>query len=104
MSLDSRAKVHDRLAELVGELSGAAHDSARLALDEALATLTPDFVLVSAGFDCMAGDPLGGFPLEPEDLFAMTRRIRPHVEVSRCRPDSPSVPSPSSGRSRWSSG
>lgn len=37
MSLDSRAKVHDRLAELVGELSGAAHDSARLALDEALA-------------------------------------------------------------------
>ena len=27
---------------------------------------TPDLVLVSAGFDAMAGDPLGGFTLEPE--------------------------------------
>jgi acetoin utilization deacetylase AcuC-like enzyme len=27
---------------------------------------TPDVVLISAGFDAMAGDPLGGFTLEPE--------------------------------------
>jgi acetoin utilization deacetylase AcuC-like enzyme len=27
----------------------------------------PDLLLVSAGFDALAGDPLGGFTLEPED-------------------------------------
>lgn len=45
------------------------------ALDRALESVTPDFVLVSAGFDSMAGDPLGGFLLEPDDLHEMTRRI-----------------------------
>jgi acetoin utilization deacetylase AcuC-like enzyme len=45
------------------------------ALDLALEQMTPDFVLVSAGFDAMAGDPLGGFLLEPQDLHVMTRRI-----------------------------
>lgn len=37
MSLDSRADAHDRLAELVVELSGVEHSNARNALDEALA-------------------------------------------------------------------
>lgn len=37
MSIDSRAKAHDRLAELVVELSGVEHANAREALDEALA-------------------------------------------------------------------
>jgi hypothetical protein len=37
MSLDSRAKAHERLAELVGELSGVEHANARVALDEAFA-------------------------------------------------------------------
>ncbi len=36
---------------------------------------TPDLVLVSAGYDCLAGDPLGGLLLEPPDLHAMTRRL-----------------------------
>jgi acetoin utilization deacetylase AcuC-like enzyme len=45
------------------------------ALDEALAVARPDFVLVSAGFDVMAGDPLGDMLLEPADLHAMTRRL-----------------------------
>lgn len=36
---------------------------------------TPDLVLVSAGFDCLAGDPLGGLLLEPDDLHAMTRTV-----------------------------
>ena len=40
---------------------------------------SPDFVLVSAGFDCLAGDPLGGFLLEPEDLYVMTREV---VEIA----------------------
>lgn len=37
---------------------------------------TPDVVLVSAGFDAMAGDPLGGFTLEPEHYADLTRRLR----------------------------
>lgn len=37
---------------------------------------TPDAVLVSAGFDAMAGDPLGGFTLEPEHYTDLTRRLR----------------------------
>jgi acetoin utilization deacetylase AcuC-like enzyme len=36
----------------------------------------PDLVLVSAGFDAMAGDPLGGFTLEPEHYADLTRRLR----------------------------
>lgn len=37
---------------------------------------TPDLVLVSAGFDAMAGDPLGGFTLEPEHYADWTERMR----------------------------
>jgi acetoin utilization deacetylase AcuC-like enzyme len=36
----------------------------------------PDLVLVSAGFDAMRGDPLGGFTLEPEHYAELTRRLR----------------------------
>ena len=45
------------------------------AVDEATRHFTPDLVLVSAGFDCLAGDPLGGFTLELEHVRAMTRMI-----------------------------
>lgn len=49
----------------------------RALFEQALArvsrTFEPDFVLVSSGFDVMAGDPLGDLLLEPEDLHAMTR-------------------------------
>jgi len=51
------------------------------ALAAALREFEPDFVLVSAGFDCLARDPLGGFLLEPEDLHAITGEI-----VARTRP------------------
>jgi acetoin utilization deacetylase AcuC-like enzyme len=37
---------------------------------------TPDLVLVSAGFDAMMGDPLGGFTLEPEHYRSLTTRLR----------------------------
>jgi acetoin utilization deacetylase AcuC-like enzyme len=37
---------------------------------------TPELVLVSAGFDAMAGDPLGGFTLEPEHYGDLTHRLR----------------------------
>ena len=46
------------------------------ALDATLAEFAPDLVIVSAGFDCLAGDPLGGMLLEPRDLHVMTLRLR----------------------------
>ncbi len=36
----------------------------------------PEVVLISAGFDAMKGDPLGGFTLEPENYADWTSRIR----------------------------
>lgn len=44
------------------------------ALDRGFA-FGPDFVLVSAGFDCLRGDPLGDLRLEPEDLHAMAKTL-----------------------------
>ena len=37
---------------------------------------TPDMIFISAGFDAMRGDPLGGFTLEPGDYAVLTERIR----------------------------
>jgi acetoin utilization deacetylase AcuC-like enzyme len=37
---------------------------------------TPDLVLLSAGYDAMRGDPLGGFTLEAEHYAALTLRLR----------------------------
>jgi acetoin utilization deacetylase AcuC-like enzyme len=45
------------------------------ALGQGVETSRPDFILISAGFDVMAGDPLGGMLLEPEDLHALTREV-----------------------------
>jgi acetoin utilization deacetylase AcuC-like enzyme len=42
------------------------------AMDRVFGSFRPDLVLVSAGFDCLAGDPLGDLLLEPDDLHAMT--------------------------------
>ena len=50
-------------------------DAYERTLEETLASFVPDLVLVSAGFDCLAGDPLGGLMLEPHDLHAMTRML-----------------------------
>ncbi|OLC05558.1 MAG: hypothetical protein AUH42_07370 [Gemmatimonadetes bacterium 13_1_40CM_70_11] len=36
----------------------------------------PDLLLISAGFDSLAGDPLGGFTLEPEDMAFWTTALR----------------------------
>jgi acetoin utilization deacetylase AcuC-like enzyme len=36
----------------------------------------PEFVLISAGFDAMRGDPLGGFTLEPPHYADLTTRLR----------------------------
>lgn len=45
------------------------------AVDAATEGWRPDLVLLSAGFDCLAGDPLGGFTLEIEDIAALTREV-----------------------------
>ena len=37
---------------------------------------SPDAILLSAGFDAMLGDPLGGFTLEPEDYSGLVTRLR----------------------------
>lgn len=44
-------------------------------VSEVVADFDPGVILVSAGFDCLSGDPLGGLPLEPVDLHRMTRRL-----------------------------
>ncbi len=49
------------------------------ALDSALSSFRPDLVMVSAGFDCLSGDPLGGFHLEPPDLHLLTRDLLERV-------------------------
>ena len=45
------------------------------AIDAATDGWSPEIVFVSAGFDSLAGDPLGGFTLEIEDYVAMTRDL-----------------------------
>ena len=45
------------------------------AVDSATKGFTPDLVLISAGFDSLRGDPLGGFTLEMEHVDALTRAM-----------------------------
>ena len=65
--------------------TGGAEYRARFeaALDAALGDFSPDFVLVSSGFDALAGDPLGGLGLEPPDFHALTRALMERAEA-RC--------------------
>src|SRR5256712_7564615 len=49
------------------------------AVDAALDGWKPDVLLVSAGFDSLAGDPLGGFTLEADDVAAWTTALRERV-------------------------
>ena len=49
------------------------------AVDAALEGWPPDLLLVSAGFDSLNGDPLGGFTLEPEDIARWTALLRERV-------------------------
>lgn len=46
------------------------------AVDAALRGWRPALVLVSAGFDSLDGDPLGGFTLQPDDIAALTVALR----------------------------
>ena len=44
----------------------------RSAVDEATHDFVPGLVIISAGFDCLAGDPLGEFTLEIEHITQLT--------------------------------
>lgn len=48
---------------------------------EATAGFTPDLVMISAGFDSLAGDPLGGFTLEIEHIAQLTAWLRDRAEI-----------------------
>ena len=52
------------------------------ALEKAAAKIKPELVLISAGFDAHARDPLGGMPLEAEDFAAFTRQV---IDVARAQ-------------------
>jgi acetoin utilization deacetylase AcuC-like enzyme len=51
------------------------------AIDAATAGWAPDLVLISAGFDSLRGDPLGGFTLELEHVTELTRAVVERAEV-----------------------
>jgi acetoin utilization deacetylase AcuC-like enzyme len=50
------------------------------AVDAATQDFTPDLLFISAGFDSLAGDPLGGFTLEPADFVALTKELVSRAE------------------------
>jgi acetoin utilization deacetylase AcuC-like enzyme len=58
-----------------GLAPGAYVDALLAAVDAATAGFSPDLVLISAGFDSLAGDPLGGFTLEVSDMVQLTREL-----------------------------
>lgn len=50
----------------------------------AAAAFRPDLVLVSAGFDSRAGDPLGGFRLSDDDFAELTRIVK-DIAAEHCQ-------------------
>ena len=50
------------------------------AIDMATMKWTPDLVLVSAGFDSLAGDPLGAFTLGLDEITSLTRGLVTRTE------------------------
>ena len=48
-------------------------DALRTAVDASLEGFKPDLIMISAGFDSLAGDPLGAFTLEYEHFEELTR-------------------------------
>jgi acetoin utilization deacetylase AcuC-like enzyme len=50
-------------------------DALLQAVDRASDRFQPDIVLISAGFDSLRDDPLGGFTLEIEDFEFLTRQL-----------------------------
>jgi len=55
-------------------------DALERGIDQATAGFVPDLILISAGFDSLAGDPLGGFTLELDDVTTLTRNLVDRAE------------------------
>jgi acetoin utilization deacetylase AcuC-like enzyme len=55
-------------------------DALLRAVDQAAQGFPPDLVLISAGFDSLAGDPLGAFTLELEHVTLLTRAMVERAE------------------------
>lgn len=49
-------------------------------IDAATEGFVPELILISAGFDSLAGDPLGGFTLELDDFDALTHSLVARAE------------------------
>src|SRR5205085_1363537 len=65
-----------RNAPLPAGASGAYFvDTFKRELDATLSEFDPGFVLVSAGFDCLRGDPLGELQVEPSHLHELTTHL-----------------------------
>jgi acetoin utilization deacetylase AcuC-like enzyme len=50
-------------------------DALEKGIDSATQGWVPDLIMISAGFDSLAGDPLGGFTLELEHIEKLTRSL-----------------------------
>lgn len=61
-----------------GGLYGSAFEAV---LSEALNGFTPDFILLSAGFDALTADPTGDLALEPADYHSLTVHLRERAET-----------------------
>ncbi len=56
-------------------------DALLAGIDAATVDFTPDLVMISAGFDCLAGDPLGAFTLRNDDIVQLTLEIVDRAEA-----------------------
>lgn len=56
-------------------------DELESAVDAATKGFVPDLIIISAGFDSLAGDPLGGFTLEIDDFEQMTRSLAARADA-----------------------
>jgi acetoin utilization deacetylase AcuC-like enzyme len=56
-------------------------EALRRAVDSALVGFAPDLIMISAGFDSLAGDPLGAFTLEYEHFEVLTKWLVGLAEV-----------------------
>ena len=52
------------------------------ALDRARSSFSPELVVVSAGFDCLEGDPEGGLGLRPADLHRLSADLIERVPAA----------------------
>jgi acetoin utilization deacetylase AcuC-like enzyme len=62
----------------------AYHDAFRAALESMAERMRPQFVLLSAGFDAHAADPIGSLGLEVEDFTVLTEEV---LDVARVHAD-----------------